>query len=79
MFTVHHAPQLTRRECAAYDRGEYVVQFAEAAGANICCSYHPMAYLKRLTSEFEFLEFAPPEQAPFLPQDLCIVRRPAAS
>ncbi|MDX6719975.1 MAG: hypothetical protein QOJ63_2229 [Solirubrobacteraceae bacterium] len=80
MFTVHHdhyVPQLTRRERAAYERGEYVVQFAEAAGANICCSYHPRTYLEQLTSDFDFLEFMPPEQAPFLPQDLCIVRRPA--
>ncbi len=79
LFTIHgdtYAPQLTRRERAAYERGDLVVQFAEAAGANICCAYHPASYVERLTSDFERLEIAVPDEA-FAPQDVCIVRRPA--
>ena len=62
MFTVHGRaclPYLTRRERAGYERGELIVQFAEAAGANICAAYHPEPYVERLTSDFEVLEFAP--------------------
>jgi SAM-dependent methyltransferase len=78
MFTIHgetYAPQLTRRERAAFDRGDLVVQFAEAAGANICCAYHPVRYLERLVSDFDSLELARPYEA-FAPQDVCVVRRP---
>lgn len=80
LFTIHgqhYAPQLTRRERAAFDGGELVVQFAEAAGANICCAYHPLPYLERLTRDFEQLELAVIDPA-FGPQDLCVVRRPLA-
>jgi len=79
MFTVHgrtYLPHLTRRERAAFERGELVVQFAEAAGANICAVYHPQAYVERLASDFEVLELATPKQHGVGPQDLWIVRRP---
>lgn len=79
MFTVHgpiYAPQLTRRERAAFERGELVVQFAEAAGDNICSAYHPDSYVEQLTRDFEQLEFAAPEQSAFAAQDLWVARRP---
>lgn len=90
MFTVHgrtYVPQLTRRERVAFERGELVVQFADAVGENICCAYHPEPYVERLTSDFERLEFAPAEQSAsatpgphiFAPHDLWIVRRPEAA
>jgi SAM-dependent methyltransferase len=88
MFTVHGAsytPYLRRRERVAFERGEAVVQFAEAAGANICCTYHPESYVARLTSDFEQLEVVAAEsldcgtENAFAPQDLWIVRRPLAA
>lgn len=86
MFTVHgesYTPYLTRGERAAFERGELVVQFADAAGANICCAYHPEAYLRRLTEDFEQLEVVAAQsldcgtENAFAPQNLWIVRRPA--
>jgi SAM-dependent methyltransferase len=88
MFTVHgerYAPYLTRAERAAFDRGELVVQFADAAGANICCAYHPESYVRRLTEDFEQLEVVAAQsldcgtENAFAPQNLWIVRRPTAS
>ncbi len=69
-------PYLTRTERAAFARGEFVVQFAEAAGENICAAYHPAAHVRRMAADFEVLEFSPPEEHGFVPQDLWVLRRP---
>lgn len=71
-------PYLTRRERAAFEQGRIVVQFAEAAGENICAAYHPPAYVRELAAGFEQLEFQTPEQHGFMPQDLWVLRRPPA-
>jgi SAM-dependent methyltransferase len=67
---------LTRRERAAFRRGEMVVQFKEAAGENICAAYHPEASVQRLTRAFERLECMPAASNGFVPQDVWVVRRP---
>jgi len=72
-------PYLTRRERATFERGDLVVQFAEAAGENICAAYHPPAYMRELAGEFfEVLEFQTPEEHGFMPQDLWVLRAPGA-
>jgi SAM-dependent methyltransferase len=81
LLTVNGAsclPYLTRRERAAFERGELVVQFAEAAGENICAAYHPPAYMRALAQDaaFEVLEFQSSEEHGFMPQDLWVLRRP---
>jgi SAM-dependent methyltransferase len=69
----HH---MTRRERAEFDQGKLVVQFEEAAGANICNAFHPEAYVRGLAREFEVLQFVPTAENAFGPQDFWIVRRP---
>ena len=71
-------PYLTRRERASFERGELVVQFAEAAGENICAAYHPPEYMRSLARDFDVLEFQTAEQHGFMPQDLWVLRRPVA-
>jgi SAM-dependent methyltransferase len=81
LITVNGAsclPYLTRRERATFERGELVVQFAEAAGENICAAYHPPAYMRALAGgSFDVLEFQTPEEHGFMPQDLWVLRRPS--
>lgn len=54
-----------------------MVQFAEAAGENICAAYHPPAYVRRFAADFEILEFATPKEHGFVPQDVWALRRPS--
>lgn len=70
---------MTRRERAAFAAGRLVVQFGEAAGANICSAYHPLSYVERLAGDFDRLELLPPEPGGHLPQDLWVVRKPVTS
>jgi SAM-dependent methyltransferase len=51
--------RLRPHERAAFDRGELVVQFEEGLGTNLCATYHPKAYLERLTRDFEHLGTRP--------------------
>ncbi len=39
--------KLTASESAAYQKGEFVIRFAGAAGANLCTAYPPDAYMDR--------------------------------
>lgn len=79
LFTVHGehlADRLGRRDRAAFDRGEFVVQFGDAAGSNLCTSFHPQAYVHRLTRGLEILERRPPKERDVFPQEVWIARRP---
>jgi hypothetical protein len=49
------ADRLRPHERAAYERGEAVVQFADALGTNMCVSYHPRAYIEAIAPGFELL------------------------
>ena len=62
--------RLRPREREAYDRGELVVQFADAPGTNLCISYHPEPYLDALTDGFQRVA----RKAVGM-QDVCVVRR----
>lgn len=61
--------KLRPKELEAFERGELVVQFEEGIGTNLCITYHPKAYIERLTSDFERLG-----TRPVGPQELWIVR-----
>jgi SAM-dependent methyltransferase len=47
--------RLRPRERAAFDRGEPVVQFADALGTNMCVSYHPRGYIESITPGFDLV------------------------
>jgi len=58
MFSVLPVANLDRlrpTERSAFDRGELVVQFAEASRTNLCVAYHPEPYLRELTRDFQLL------------------------
>jgi SAM-dependent methyltransferase len=61
--------RLLPKEREAFERSELVVQFAEGIGTNLCVTYHPEAYIERLTRDFERLG-----TRPVGPQELWIVR-----
>lgn len=79
MFTVHGESlrdRLLPQERIAFDRGDFVVQFGDAEGSNLCTAFHPEPYVHSLTREFDRLELQAPSVNRVLPQDLWIVRRP---
>ena len=70
---------MRRRERAAFDRGELVVQFAEGAGSNLCLALHPASYVHRMIGAFDCVEVLPPhDTAGAVPQEVWLTRRPAA-
>lgn len=62
LFTALDERQVDRlrpHERSVYDRGEPVVQFADALGTNMCVSYHPRAFVEKITPEFSILSTQP--------------------
>jgi SAM-dependent methyltransferase len=61
LFTVMagNREALLKSEREAFNRGELVVQFEEGLGTNLCVSYHPQAYIDRLTRDFDRIDSRP--------------------
>ena len=58
MFSALDQRQVDRlrpHERNAIERGEPVVQFADALGTNMCVSYHPRPFIERIAPDFDIL------------------------
>jgi SAM-dependent methyltransferase len=62
-----------------FDRGEMVVFAGEAAGTNVCTTFHPPAYMKsRFAPDFEFVDGIPEGALGNPRQDLYLFRKPGS-
>ena len=79
LLTTHgraYLDQLTPGEREAFERGELVVRAEEAAGTNLCGSYHPRGWLESaFHGQFEPVLFTPEGALGNPPQDLHVLRR----
>jgi SAM-dependent methyltransferase len=81
LMTLHsdaYTDLLKAHELQAYADGQCVVRWPSAAGANICSTYHPAAFVRdRLALGWELVQHAP--RAVGSPgQDLVVLRKPLA-
>jgi SAM-dependent methyltransferase len=68
--------RLTRKERRIYADGDCVVRRPSAAGANICLTFHPPAFVRnRLADGWDFLEHAPRGALGNPHQDLVVLRK----
>ena len=78
MISTHGETFLERLSAAEQERfraGEMVIRWQELAGSNLCCTYHPPAYVReRLARGFEVVDFVP-DGARGNGQDLFLLRR----
>ena len=72
----HYFEELTPEEQEQFRAGNLVVRYKEAAGTNLCCTYHPYTYVgKKLAKHYEIVD-AVPEGAKGNPhQDLYLLRK----
>ncbi len=74
-----YVDRLTHKERRIYSDGECVVRRPTAAGANICVTFHPPAFVRgTLADGWEFLEHTPRGFLGGPGQDLVILRKPSA-
>lgn len=79
LFTVHgstHLPLLTVEQRTKFAAGELIVLRPEHSGDNVCCTYHPESYVRRvLAKEFLIVDFIP-GGAKDANQDAFLVQKP---
>lgn len=67
-------------DVARFAAGELIVYGDAQPGTNVCATFHPEPYLRRvLARRFEFLEFVPEGALGNPRQDLSLLRKPAGS
>jgi len=72
-----YLPRLTHDEQRRFRAGELVVRRAQAAGTNLCTTFHPPGYVQeRLAGGLEPLEFIPEGAKGNPHQDLSLLRKP---
>jgi SAM-dependent methyltransferase len=72
-----YLPRLTPSERERFAAGELVVRRPEAAGTNLCTTFHPPRYVQEtLAGGFEPLEFIPEGATGNPHQDLFLLRKP---
>ena len=80
LLTTHgdrYRERLTESERARYDRGDVVVRFEEAAGLNLCTTFHPPSYVReRLAHGLELVGEVPVGAAGNPYQDLYLLQKP---
>lgn len=80
LLTLHgeaYVERLTGEERRVYADGECVVRWAEAAGSNLCTTFHPPAFVRdRLADGWELVEHVPRGALGSPEQDLVVLRRP---
>jgi SAM-dependent methyltransferase len=62
IFSTHGAyylSKLTARERFRFRNGEMVVRFSAAAGSNLCNTYHPEAFVRRMVKGWQVAAFVP--------------------
>ncbi|MBV9288123.1 MAG: class I SAM-dependent methyltransferase [Hyphomicrobiales bacterium] len=71
--------RLTRKERRIYADGECVVRRPTAAGANICVTFHPPAFVRSpLADGWELLDHTPRGSLGSPHQDLVVLRKPSS-
>jgi SAM-dependent methyltransferase len=80
LFTTHGEaaarPVLLPEELERFERGEFVVRFAEDAGSNLCSAFHPPQWTReRLAEGCEVLAHRPGGAPGLGNQDIWVVRR----
>jgi SAM-dependent methyltransferase len=79
IFSTHgsyYVPRLGNEERRQFLDGELVVRFASAAGSNLCCTYHPEAFVRReLAPGWEIAAFTPEGARGNPRQDAWVFRR----
>ena len=69
--------RLTSEERSVYDAGGCIVRWAEAAGANLCCTIHSPAFIRdRIANGWELVEHMPRGAGGNPAHDLVVLRRP---
>jgi len=80
LVSVHgdaYASRLRPDELARFRAGECVVRRGEAAGSNLCTTYHPEAFVRdTLARGFELVELVPRGALGNPEQDLVVLRKP---
>lgn len=67
--------KLRPKDRAAFEAGKIVVQFGDAAGSNLCTTFHPESYMRRPHAEFTACGVVHPEEHEIFPQDVWLLRR----
>jgi SAM-dependent methyltransferase len=80
LLSVHgeaYVGRLRIDERRIYARGDCVVRWAEAAGSNLCTTFHPPVFVsERLARGWEFVKQIPRGAAGNPQQDLVVLRKP---
>ncbi len=80
LLTLHgdaFVERLSSEERRVYDAGGCVVRWAEAAGANICLTYHSPAFVRdRIADGWELVEHVPRGAGGLPAHDLVVLRKP---
>jgi SAM-dependent methyltransferase len=62
LFSTHGEiclPTLTRAEADEFRAGKLMDRFSGAAGSNLCSTFHPPAYLREMTRDWNLIEIVP--------------------
>jgi len=82
LLTLHgdaYVEQLRGDERRIYANGDCVVRWAEAAGSNLCTTFHPPAFVRdRLADGWELVEHLPRGALGNPVQDLVLLRKPVS-
>jgi 2-polyprenyl-3-methyl-5-hydroxy-6-metoxy-1,4-benzoquinol methylase len=80
LLSIHgdaYADRLIGKERNAYARGECVVRWAEAAGSNLCTTFHPPVFVREhLANGWDLIDYTQRGAIGSLKQDLVVLRRP---
>lgn len=78
-FTTHgdyFLPHLGAEEKERYLNGHLIVRGAEGSGANMCSTYHPVAYVReRMSGDFYVVDFIPGRAGGDLLQDIYLFKK----
>jgi SAM-dependent methyltransferase len=80
LLTLHgdaYIDRLRSEERRIYDEGNCVVRWAQAAGSNLCTTFHPLAFVSdQLSRGWELVEHVPRGAIGSPGQDLVVLRKP---